>query len=326
MLPLTLDRGATVHAWLATFCAFATFWIARALFRARRHPHRRHGAGRGLSWRSSSSRWHRARAGTTLVYGFWQSVRRRRPAARSVHQPEPRRHLEPAGAVPLSSAASSGGAPLLAVARLELAQPARARAQRPEPDPGARRDAARRQRRGRRVALDHACAGVRRRLCCSGRAAEDRRRPIVAVDRRDRAGGGFARDRLRRPRSPAVALDETRQLGLAQRIAIWRDTLGDDSRLSPHRHRRRQFLERDAAVSDDRSDLLLERGTQPLPAGRCRRRAAAGDSGASRARRADRRPASGAADSRDDPIHWMRLGASAALLARRRPVASGKPA
>ena len=31
-LPLTLDRLATVHGWLATLCACLTFWTARALF------------------------------------------------------------------------------------------------------------------------------------------------------------------------------------------------------------------------------------------------------------------------------------------------------
>ena len=32
ILPLTLDRLATVHGWLATLCACLTFWTARAVF------------------------------------------------------------------------------------------------------------------------------------------------------------------------------------------------------------------------------------------------------------------------------------------------------
>jgi O-antigen ligase len=71
VLSLTLDRGATSHAWIAAFCVIVTFWTARAIF------------SRGgirtvvtvLAWiaivfvlvavaQSGSS--------TPLVYGFWR--------------------------------------------------------------------------------------------------------------------------------------------------------------------------------------------------------------------------------------------------------------
>ncbi len=70
-LPLTLDSGATAHAWLATFCAAGTFWIARATL-----------ARRGLRTVLTALAWgavavvlvaiaHGA-SGSHLVYGFWR--------------------------------------------------------------------------------------------------------------------------------------------------------------------------------------------------------------------------------------------------------------
>jgi O-antigen ligase len=70
-LPLTLDRGATVHAWLAAFCAAGAFWSARAIF-----------ARRGLRTVITALAWGavavvliavaQGAAGTPLVYGFWR--------------------------------------------------------------------------------------------------------------------------------------------------------------------------------------------------------------------------------------------------------------
>jgi O-antigen ligase len=70
-LPLTLDWRATVHAWLALFCATATFWIARAIF-----------AVGGVRSLITCLAWAaivvvlvavgQAATGTNLVYGFWR--------------------------------------------------------------------------------------------------------------------------------------------------------------------------------------------------------------------------------------------------------------
>ena len=70
-LPLTLDRLATVHGWLATLCACLTFWTARAVF------------ARGglrtfvtaLAWASVAFvlvAFAQSTSSTNLVYGFWQ--------------------------------------------------------------------------------------------------------------------------------------------------------------------------------------------------------------------------------------------------------------
>jgi O-antigen ligase len=70
-LPATLDWRATVHAWLATFCSIATFWIARAIFSR--------GGIRAvittLAWAAVAIvllAVAQAATGTYLVYGFWR--------------------------------------------------------------------------------------------------------------------------------------------------------------------------------------------------------------------------------------------------------------
>ena len=70
ILPLTLDRGATVHAWLAVFTACLTFWTARTLLSR--------GGMRtlvtGLAWVSvgfAIEAFALSGAGANLVYGFW---------------------------------------------------------------------------------------------------------------------------------------------------------------------------------------------------------------------------------------------------------------
>ena len=70
-LPLTLDRLATVHGWLATLCACLTFWTARAVF-----------ARGGLRTFVTALAWAavafvlvafaQSASSTNLVYGFWQ--------------------------------------------------------------------------------------------------------------------------------------------------------------------------------------------------------------------------------------------------------------
>ena len=71
LLPLTLDRSATLHAFLATLCVIATFWIARAIF-----------ARGGIRTVITALAWiavafvlvalAQGAAMTTLVYGFWR--------------------------------------------------------------------------------------------------------------------------------------------------------------------------------------------------------------------------------------------------------------
>ena len=71
VVSLTLDRGATVHAWLAMFAACATFWSARTLF-----------ARGGIRTVTTALAWAavafviaavaQSSAHTNLVYGFWQ--------------------------------------------------------------------------------------------------------------------------------------------------------------------------------------------------------------------------------------------------------------
>jgi O-antigen ligase len=70
-LPLTLDAAATLHGWLATLCAFLTFWTARTIF-----------AKGGLRTLVTALAWAgvvfvliafaQSGSGTHLVYGFWQ--------------------------------------------------------------------------------------------------------------------------------------------------------------------------------------------------------------------------------------------------------------
>jgi O-antigen ligase len=71
--PLTLEQQPTVHALLATFCCFATFWAARALF------------ARGgirtvvtaLAWTAVAlviEAFAQAASGTSLVYGLWHPI------------------------------------------------------------------------------------------------------------------------------------------------------------------------------------------------------------------------------------------------------------
>ena len=70
-LPLTLDRMATIHGWLATLCACLTFWTARTVI-----------ARGGLRTFVTALAWAavafvlvafaQSASSTHLVYGFWQ--------------------------------------------------------------------------------------------------------------------------------------------------------------------------------------------------------------------------------------------------------------
>jgi putative inorganic carbon (hco3(-)) transporter len=71
ILPLTLDPNATIHAWLALFIACVTFWTARTLL-----------ARGGIRTVVTALAWisvafvieasAQSGVGTTLVYGFWR--------------------------------------------------------------------------------------------------------------------------------------------------------------------------------------------------------------------------------------------------------------
>lgn len=71
VLPLTLERLATVHGWLATLCACVTFWTARAVFS-------RGGLrtfGTALAWAAVAFvlvAFAQSASSSNLVYGFWQ--------------------------------------------------------------------------------------------------------------------------------------------------------------------------------------------------------------------------------------------------------------
>ena len=70
-LSLALDWPSALHAWLAAFCCIATFWIARAVF-ARAGIR---GAITTLAWTAAVVvlvAVAQSAAGTHLVYGFWQ--------------------------------------------------------------------------------------------------------------------------------------------------------------------------------------------------------------------------------------------------------------
>ena len=71
VLPLTLERLPTVHGWLATLCACLTFWTARTMFA-------RGGLrtfGTALAWAAVAFvlvAFAQSASSTNLVYGFWQ--------------------------------------------------------------------------------------------------------------------------------------------------------------------------------------------------------------------------------------------------------------
>ncbi|MGH8636599.1 MAG: O-antigen ligase family protein [Burkholderiales bacterium] len=72
-VPLTLDRAATLHALIAAFCTAGAFWAARSVF-ARRGVRT---VITGLAWAAVIlvvAAFAQATTGTHLVYGFWQPI------------------------------------------------------------------------------------------------------------------------------------------------------------------------------------------------------------------------------------------------------------
>jgi hypothetical protein len=106
---------------------------------------------------------------------------------------------------------------------------------------------------------DDACAGVRCGLCCFHGAARTRLQAKIPVDARPGRDGG-ARGSHLRGRRLLSRLDETRQLGLAQRVAIWRDTLTVVRDFPVTGAGAGNFATAHARLPVVRSDLLLERG------------------------------------------------------------------
>ena len=311
-LPLTLDRGATLHAWLVTFCAIATFWSARALF------------GRGgmrlvittvaaggllfvlLAFAQGAS-------GTSLVYGFWQPF--------------------DAGARPLGPFINRNHAGTWSVLALFLCFGCfQWRRVSSAPSRGwSWRARIAHALNGRSLILALAVT-----LLVVSVAVGASRSAMLALA----CGAGYVA--LAAPRGNGAAssvwtgafalaaafaviayadvdrllsrVDETRQLGLAQRIAIWRDTLGvirdfpvTGSGAGTFSHVMRLYQTNDRTyfwneAHDHYLQVAAEGGVLlALPAAM----ALAGVTAAGI--QALRR--------RDDPLHWLRIGASAALIA-----------
>ena len=218
-LPLSVDTAATVHAWLSLLCIVATFWIARAIFAAGgiRTFTRIIAAG---AIALAIIAFAQQASGTTLVYGFW--------------------HPRDVGARPLGPFINRnhfGTWSLMAIClcvgylqwRTEGANPAGAWRARLAAWLDARRlvlqlavillaaAVALGSSRSSLVALGCAAgyvalaapAGLRRRASLGALAALC----VVAM-----LGYGDGQQLLRR-------MDETRTTGMANRLAIWRDTM-----------------------------------------------------------------------------------------------------
>ena len=313
MLPLTLDPGATLHGWLVTYIAILTFWSARTIF-AR--------AGlrtvvTALAWASVAfaiAAAAQSSAHTSLVYGLWQP---RDAGAR------------PFG--PFINRNHAGTWSLLILFlvfgclqwRRTVSSPSRGW--------------------GWRARLAHALDGRSLILVLStillviSVAVGASRSAMLALT----CGAGYValaaprRQGVRRsslwPGAIALAaafgviayadldrllsrLDETRQLGLAHRVAIWRDSLGiiGDFPLAgtgggtfSNAMRLYQTTDRTYYWNEAHNhylQLAAEGGLLlTVPA------LAALAALASAGRRAVRKV--------DSPLHWMRLGAAAALIA-----------
>ena len=312
LLPLTLDRGATLHAWLAAFCFAGMFWLARAVF-----------ARGGIRTVVTAIAWTaiavvlvalaQGASGTSLVYGFW------RPAD--------------GGARPLGPFVNRNHCGTWSVLALMLCF-------------GCfewRRAASAPSRGWRwRARIAHALNGrslilmLAVLLLTVSVALGASRSALLALA----CGAGYVAwaapsgpGRGRRPlRTAAVLLaallaavayadvdrllsrlDETRQQGLSQRLAIWRDTLGVvrdfpaagvgagnfSNAMRVYQTSERTYFWNEA--HNQYLQVAAEGGVLlGIPA------LAAMVALAAAAVRALRR--------RDDPLHWMRIGASAALV------------
>ena len=313
LLPLTLDATATVHAWLAVFTACVTFWTARTLL------------ARGgirtvvtaLAWVSVAfaiEAFAQSAVGTNLVYGFW--------------------HPQDAGARPLGPFVNRNHAGTWSLLVLFLAfgclQWRRAVSSPPRGWSWRARMAQATDGRSLILALSAfllifiVAVGASRSTmlalaCTAGYVA-------VAAPRPD----GFRRSSLW-PGAIAIAavfgviayadldrllsrLDETRQLGVAHRLAIWHDSLGIirdfpltgtgagtfSTAMQLYQTNDRTYYWNEA---HNHYVQVVAEGGVLLAVPALVALASLTAAGARALRR------------RDDPLHWMRLGASASLVA-----------
>jgi O-antigen ligase len=232
-LPLTLDGAATAHAWLVLFSIVATFWIARAIF-----------ARGGIRTFATILAWGaivlavvafaQHAAGTPLVYGFW---RPRDAGARPLGPFINRNHF---GTWAIMAICVCGGFLQWRSAGVSPLMPWRARL-------GHWLEGRRLTVRLAVVVLASAIGlGASRSslvalACAAGYVALAA--PAAPMPGRSSAGRGFS-GRTRRRLSLAVLagvsvfgmlaygdgdrlllrLDETRTTGMANRLAIWRDS------------------------------------------------------------------------------------------------------
>lgn len=313
LVPLTLDRGATLHAWLVTFCAAATFWNARALFA-------RGGTRLVITTVAAGAvlfvlvAFAQASAATKLVYGFW--------------------HPFDAGARPLGPFINRNHAGTWSVLALFLCfgcfQWRRAST---SPSRGwSWRARVAHALNGRSLVLVLAitllvvsvAAGASRSAmlalaCGAGYVA------FAAPRREGTAASSIWTGAIALAAAFAVIayadvdrllsrVDETRQLGLAQRVAIWRDTLGvirdfpvAGAGAGNFSHVMRLYQTNDRTYFWNEAhnhylQVAAEGGVLlALPAALALIGVTA--AGVSALRR------------RDDAAHWLRLGAAAALIA-----------
>ena len=110
-------------------------------------------------------------------------------------------------------------------------------------------------------------------------------------------------------------VDETRQLGLSHRVAIWRDTLAIIRDFPIAGVGSGNFANAMRVYQIGRPYLFLERGPQRVPADCRRGRAALRRPGGRRAGRPVPGRLAGAATEAGDHLRWMRVGAAASLVA-----------
>jgi O-antigen ligase len=311
LLPLTLDATATVHAWLAVFTACVTFWTARTLL------------ARGgirtvvtaLAWVSVAfaiEAFAQSALGTNLVYGFW--------------------HPQDAGARPLGPFVNRNHAGTWSLLVLFLAFGCLQWRRAVSSPPRGWRARMAQATDGRSlilalsafllifiVAVGASRSTMLALTCTAGYVA-------VAAPRPD----GFRRSSLW-PGAIAIAavfgviayadldrllsrLDETRQLGVAHRLAIWHDSLGIirdfpltgtgagtfSTAMQLYQTNDRTYYWNEA---HNHYVQVVAEGGVLLAVPALVALASLTAAGARALRR------------RDDPLHWMRLGASASLVA-----------
>ena len=311
LAPLSLDVAATMHAWLSLFIIVMTFWIARTLF-----------ARGGIRTFSMAMAWGaiafaliafaQHASGTTLVYGFWPP---RDLGARPFGPFINRNHFgtwcilaiclcagylqwrierfqgEGSWRARVASLLDGRGLVLhLAVALLAAAVALTAS-------------------RSALVAL--ACAAGYVALAAPAGPQGGRRRAslaiIAAVAIVAMLGYGDGRQLLLR-------MDETRTVGMTNRIAIWRDGIAAARDFPLTGVGAGAFSTGDARLPNVAADLLSQRDAQPVPPADRGRRAAPVSASRGGAPGVCRDRVAAAPESGGSRCYWMRVAATAALI------------